>query len=60
VDINYRNLSNERLHALAKTKNINFLDGRGMLVEQAALSFKEWFGIIPTKEIKNKIKNERL
>ncbi|MEC8097370.1 MAG: shikimate dehydrogenase, partial [Pseudomonadota bacterium] len=35
-------------------------DGRGMLVEQAALSFKEWFGIIPTKEIKNKIKNERL
>ena len=60
VDINYRNLSNERLYALAKTKNINFLDGRGMLVEQAALSFKEWFGIIPTKEIKNKIKNERL
>ena len=60
MDINYRNLSNERLHAIAKSKNINFLDGQGMLVEQAALSFKEWFGIIPTKKIKNKIKNERL
>ncbi|GIR11120.1 MAG: hypothetical protein CM15mP22_5400 [Gammaproteobacteria bacterium] len=31
VDINYRNLSNERLYALGKTKNINFLDGRGCL-----------------------------
>ena len=59
-DINYSNDTNFKLKDLSLSKKANFYNGVGMLVEQAALSFKEWFGIIPTKEIKNKIKNERL
>tara|TARA_Y100001935_G_C17226272_1_gene467959 strand:- start:31 stop:819 length:789 start_codon:yes stop_codon:yes gene_type:complete len=60
IDINYKNISNESLYSIAQRKKIKFLNGQGMLVEQAALSFKEWFGVAPSKKIKSKIKNERL
>lgn len=60
-DINYRNKTNLVFQELEKVKPENFFTGEGMLVEQAALSFKIWFNNAPkTTYIKELINNERL
>ena len=42
-------------------KNVSFNSGEGMLVEQAALSWRRWFGDIPdTSDVKARIENGRL
>lgn len=63
-DINYNNKTNNQLSKVADEIGARFISGEGMLVEQAALSFKHWFNKeIPTslkEEIKTRINNERL
>ena len=51
-DLNY-SLEQTPFCLWASEKSKNVYDGKGMLIEQAALSFKEWFGIKPdTNRIK--------
>jgi shikimate dehydrogenase len=58
-DINYSNNTNINLKTLADSKKVNFHNGAGMLVEQAAECFRLWFNQKPhTTEVKNLL-NER-
>ena len=55
-DINYANTTNLNLKTLADSKNVNFYNGAGMLVEQAAECFYLWFNEKPnTKEVKTQL-----
>ena len=55
-DINYANTTNLNLKTLADSKNVNFHNGAGMLVEQAAECFYLWFNEKPnTKEVKTQL-----
>ena len=60
-DINYRNETNTHYKNISLKKNVSFNSGEGMLVEQAALSWRRWFGDIPdTSDVKARIENGRL
>ena len=49
-DINYENDTNSTLKELSFSKEINFHNGTGMLVEQAAECFRLWFDKKPNVE----------
>ena len=49
-DINYQNDTNSTLKELSFSKEINFHNGTGMLVEQAAECFRLWFDKKPNVE----------
>ena len=49
-DINYENATNSSLKELSFSKEINFHNGTGMLVEQAAECFRLWFDKKPNVE----------
>lgn len=60
-DINYRNETNTHYKNISLKKNVSFNSGEGMLVEQAALSWRRWFGDKPdTSDVKVRIENGRL
>ena len=59
-DINYKNDTNSALEALSNSKKINFYNGIGMLVEQAAECFRLWFDEKPNVEEVKKLLNERV
>ena len=60
-DINYRNETNTHYKNISLKKNVSFNSGEGMLVEQAALSWRKWFGNKPdTSDVKISIENGRL
>lgn len=48
LDLVYRRGSTPLVHA-ARRRGLDAADGLGMLVEQAALAFERWFGIIPDR-----------
>ena len=60
-DINYKNETNTHYKKISLKKNVSFNSGEGMLVEQAALSWRRWFGDKPeTSDVKVRIENGRL
>ena len=60
-DINYKNETNTHYKKISLKKNVSFTSGEGMLVEQAALSWRKWFGNKPdTSDVKISIENGRL
>ena len=59
-DINYKNDTINMLKGLGLVQHMNFYDGLGMLVEQAAESYNLWFNFYPTTEPVKKILYERL
>ena len=59
-DINYKNDTIDMLKGLGLVQHMNFYDGLGMLVEQAAESYNFWFNFYPTTEPVKKILYERL
>ena len=59
-DINYKNDTIDMLKGLGLVQHMNFYDGLGMLVEQAAESYNLWFNFYPTTEPVKKILYERL
>ena len=60
-DINYKNETNMYYKKISLKKNVSFNSGEGMLIEQAALSWRRWFGDKPdTSGVKVSIENGRL
>ena len=59
-DINYSNDTNFKLKDLSLSKNANFYNGVGMLVEQAAECFRLWFDKKPSVEEVKNLLNERV